>query len=165
MLMRFPLTVALLLAAPAFAQAPAAPSDGSRRAPTVAAVLNACQADLRTLCGEEPFEASGLSQCVQRNRDRVSPDCRAVFPAAPEPSRPARTTDLRSAQRATRQACAGDLRSFCDGKTGRERGACMRDNREKFSSTCQDALSDLRSARQAQRGGGRRQDQDEDDAF
>ena len=160
MLMRWLLTATLLIAAPALAQT-SAPSESSRRTSTVAAVIDACQADLRTVCGEEPFEAGRLSQCIERNKDKVSPACQAVWPSAAEPQQ-ARTTDLRSAQREVRQACAADLRSFCDGKRGRERGDCLRDNREKFSSSCQDAMRNVRSARQAQRRGGNQQDEDDE---
>src|ERR687894_1507640 len=107
MLTRCLLTAAFLTAAPALAQT-SAPSDSPRREPTVAGVLDACQADLRTVCGEEPFEASRLSQCIQRNKDKVSPACQAVWPSAAEPQQ-ARPTDLRSARREVRQACAADL--------------------------------------------------------
>jgi hypothetical protein len=113
-----------------------------------------------TVCGEEPFEAGRLSQCIERNKDKVSPACQAVWPSAAAPQQ-ARPTDLRSAQREARQACAADLRSFCDGKRGRERGDCLRDNREKFSSTCLDAMRNVRSARQAQRRGSNQQDEDD----
>lgn len=154
MLLRSLLAAALLTATPAFAQTPA---DSTRQAPTIAAVIDACQADLKALCGEEPFEPSRLSQCIQRNKDKITPACQATWPAEAEPQR-ARTTDLRSAQRAMRQACTADLRSYCDGKRGRERGACLRDNQAKFSSACQDALRDLRGARQAQRRGGNQPD-------
>jgi hypothetical protein len=160
MLTRWLLTATLLIAAPALAQT-SAPSESSRRTSTVAAVIDACQADLRTVCGEEPFEAGRLSQCIERNKDKVSPACQAVWPSAAEPQQ-ARPTDLRSARREVRQACAADLRSFCDGKRGRERGDCLRDNREKFSSTCQDAMRNVRSARQAQRRGGNQQDEDDE---
>jgi hypothetical protein len=160
MLMRWLLTATFLIAAPALAQT-SAPSESSRRTSTVAAVIDACQADLRTVCGEEPFEAGRLSQCIERNKDKVSPACQAVWPSAAEPQQ-ARTTDLRSAQREVRQACAADLRSFCDGKRGRERGDCLRDNRDKFSSACQDAMRNVRSARQAQRRGGNQQDEDDE---
>jgi hypothetical protein len=159
MLTRWLLTATLLIAAPALAQTPA-PSESSRRTSTVAAVIDACQADLRTVCGEEPFEAGRLSQCIERNKDKVSPACQAVWPSAAAPQQ-ARPTDLRSAQREARQACAADLRSFCDGKRGRERGDCLRDNREKFSSTCLDAMRNVRSARQAQRRGSNQQDEDD----
>jgi hypothetical protein len=159
MLTRWLLTVTLLIAAPALAQT-SAPSESSRRTSTVAAVIDACQADLRTVCGEEPFEAGRLSQCIERNKDKVSPACQAVWPSAAAPQQ-ARPTDLRSARREARQACAADLRSFCDGKRGRERGDCLRDNREKFSSTCLDAMRNVRSARQAQRRGSNQQDEDD----
>jgi hypothetical protein len=161
MLTRLLLPAALLIAAPALAQTAAAPPDSARRAPTIAAVIDACQADLKAFCGEEPVEAGRLSQCIQRNKDKVTPACQAVWPSAAEPQR-ARTTDLRSAQREARQACAADLRSFCDGKRGRERGDCLRDNQEKFSSACRDAMRDLRSVRQAQRRGGNQQDEDDE---
>jgi hypothetical protein len=51
-------------------------------------VIDACQADLRTVCGEEPFEAGRLSQCIERNKDKVSPACQAVWPSAAEPQAP-----------------------------------------------------------------------------
>jgi cytochrome c556 len=161
MLTRWLLTAALFVAAPALAQT-SAPSDSTRREPTVASVMDACQADLRTVCGEEPFEASRLSQCIQRNKDKVSPACQAVWPSATGPQQ-ARPTDRRSDRREARQACAADLRSFCDGKRGRERRDCVRDNQDKFSSACRDAMRDLRSARQAQRRGGNQQDDDDDE--
>ena len=160
MLTRWLLTATLLIAAPALAQTPA-PSESSRRTSTVAAVIDACQADLRTVCGEEPFEAGRLSQCIERNKDKVSPACQAVWPSAAAPQQ-ARPTNLRSAQREARQACAADMRSFCDGKRGRGRGDCLRDNREKFSSTCLDAMRNVRSARQAQRRGSNQQDEEDE---
>jgi hypothetical protein len=39
---------------------------------------------------------------------------------------------------------------------------CVRDNQEKFSSACWDAMRDLRGARQAQRRGGNQQDEDDE---
>src|SRR5918997_4687762 len=138
MLTRWLLTAALFVAAPALAQT-SAPSDSTRQEPTVASVMDACQADLRTVCGEEPFEAGRLSQCIQRNKDKVSPACQAVWPSAAEPQQ-ARPTDLRSAQREERRACVADLRSFCDGKRGREGRDCVRSNREQFSAACRDAM-------------------------
>src|SRR5215207_9440288 len=144
MLTRWFLTATLLTAAPALAQT-SAPSDSTRREPTVAGVMDACQADLRTVCGEEPFEPSRLSQFIQRNKDKVSPACQAVWPNATGPQQ-ARTSDRRSDRREARQACATDLRSFCDGKSGRERRDCVRDNQEKFSAACRDAMRDMRSA-------------------
>ena len=160
MLTRWLLTATLLIAAPALAQT-SAPSESSRRTSTVAAVIDACQADLRTVCGEEPFEAGRLSQCIEHNKDKVSPACQAVWPSATGPQQ-ARTSDHRSDRREVRQACAADLRSFCDGKSGRERRNCVRDNQDKFSSACRDAMRDMRSARQAQRRGGNQQDEDDE---
>ena len=164
MLRRLLLTATFLIAAPALAQTPAAPSDNTRRAPTIAAVIDACQGDLKAFCGEEPVETSRLSQCIQRNREKVSPACQAVWPSAAEPQQ-ARNTDRRSSRREARQACAADLRSFCDGKRGREARECLGDNREKLSQDCRTALNDSRGGRRERRAGGRQQDQAEDDEF
>ncbi len=89
----------------------------------------------------------------------IAPPALAQTSAEPQQ---ARTTDLSSARREARQVCVADLRSFCDGKRGRERGDCLRDNQEKFSSACRDAMRDLRSVRQAQRRGGNQQDEDDE---
>src|SRR5215207_3854931 len=149
MLTRWLLTATLLSAAPALAQT-SAPSESSRRTSTVAAVIDACQADLRTVCGEEPFEAGRLSQCIERNKDKVSPACQAVWPSAAEPQQ-ARPTDRRSSRREARRASAADLRSFCDGKRGREARECLGDNREKLSQDCRTALNDSRGGRRERR--------------
>ena len=143
MLIRLSLMGAILIAAPAFSQAPASPS---QRPPTVAAVMDSCQADLKTLCGDEPFETNRLFQCVRQNRDKLSPACQAVWPDAPRP-RQAGNTEVRSEAREMRQACAADLRTHCGDKRGRERGQCQRDNLDKFSEACRTALSDLQRAR------------------
>jgi hypothetical protein len=159
MLIRLTLMATILIAVPALAQTPASPSQSQRPA-TVAAVLDSCQADLRTLCGNEPFQMNQLTQCVRQNRDKLSPACRAVWPEAPQP-RQAGNADVRSEARAMRQACAADLRTQCGEKKGRELNQCRRANLDKFSEACRTALADLQRARQAQRRGGSQQD-DED---
>jgi hypothetical protein len=87
----------------------------------------------------------------------IAPPALAQTSAEPQQ---ARTTDLSSARREARQVCAADLKSFCDGKRGRER---LSDNQEKFSSACRDAMRNVRSARLAQRRGGNQQDDDDDE--
>jgi len=90
----------------------------------------------------------------------IAPPALAQTSAEPQQ---ARTTDLSSARREVRQVCAADLKSFCDGKRGRERRECLSDNQEKFSSACRDAMRSVRSARLAQRRGGNQQDDDDDE--
>ncbi len=161
MLIRLTLMATVLIAAPAFAQTSAPPSNSVQQPPTVAAVIDACQADLRAVCGSEPFEMNRLTQCVRQNRDKFSPACQAVWPEAPQP-RQAGNADVRSEARAMRQACAADLETHCAGKTGREGNLCQRANLEKFSEACRTAITDLQRARQAQRRGGNQQDDDQD---
>ncbi len=153
---RLILMATVLIAGPAFAQAPASLPQSQGPA-TVAAVLDSCQADLKTLCGNEPFQVDQLTQCVRQNRDKLSPACRAVWPEAPQ-RRKAGHIDVRSKTRATQQACAADIRAHCTFKRGRDLRQCQQDNQDKFSEACRTALADLQRARQAQRRGGNQQD-------
>ncbi len=158
MLTRLTLMATVLIAAPAFAQTPASPSQSP---PTIAAVMDSCQVDLKTLCGSEPFEMTKLTQCVRQNREKLSPACKAVWPEAPQP-RQADNIDRRSAARTVRQACATDLQTHCSGKRARELNLCQRDNQDKFSEACRTAITELRRARQAERRGGNQRDDDEE---
>ncbi|WP_372786718.1 hypothetical protein [Phenylobacterium sp.] len=63
--------------------------------------------------------------------------------------RPPQTPEMQAARQAMRQACAADMKTLCDGKQGREEMMCMRDNAEKVSSPCKDAMMKMRAARQA----------------
>jgi len=47
------------------------------------------------------------------------------------------------------QSCAADMKTLCDGKTGREMMMCMRDNGDKVSAPCKDAMGKMMAARQA----------------
>jgi hypothetical protein len=52
------------------------------------------------------------------------------------------------------QACAADMKTLCDGKEGREAMMCLvRDNADKASQPCKDAIAKMRAARQAGGGG------------
>ena len=63
--------------------------------------------------------------------------------------RAAPTPEMQAARQAMRQACAADAKILCDGKEGREAMMCMRDNAEKVSQPCKDAMMKMRAARQA----------------
>ena len=56
--------------------------------------------------------------------------------------------DAQAAREAMQKACATDQKSLCDGKQGREMFACMRENNDKLSAGCKDAMAKL------PRGGG-----------
>ena len=58
--------------------------------------------------------------------------------------------EMRAARQAVMGSCATDMKTLCDGKTGREAMMCMRDNADKVSAPCKDALMKMMAARKAQ---------------
>jgi hypothetical protein len=65
--------------------------------------------------------------------------------------------EMQAARQAMQQACAADMKTLCDGKEGREALMCIaRDNADKASQGCKDAIAKMRAARQAAGGGGGR---------
>jgi len=70
--------------------------------------------------------------------------------AQPPAGAPAQTPEMQAARQAMMQSCAADMKTLCDGKAaGREQMMCMRENAEKVSQPCKDAMAKLRAARQA----------------
>jgi hypothetical protein len=51
--------------------------------------------------------------------------------------------EMRAARDAMVQACAADAKSLCDGKQNREMMMCLRDNAEKLSDPCKEAMSKM----------------------
>ena len=49
--------------------------------------------------------------------------------------------DMQAARAAMMQACASDLTSLCAGKEGRDANMCLRQNSDKVSPGCKDAMS------------------------
>jgi len=76
----------------------------------------------------------------------------AQEPPAGGGDRPAPSPEMMAARQAMRQACAADMKTLCDGKQGREAMMCMRDNAEKVSQPCKDAMMKMRAARQPPAG-------------
>ncbi len=62
--------------------------------------------------------------------------------------------EMQAARQAMMQACATDAKSLCADKQGREMLMCLRDNAEKTSQPCKDAMAKMRAARQGGTGGG-----------
>jgi len=55
--------------------------------------------------------------------------------------------EMQAARQAVREACAADMQSLCAGKEGREAMMClMRDNADKASQGCKDAMAKMRAA-------------------
>ena len=62
----------------------------------------------------------------------------AAFAQQPAPS-----PEMQAAREAMTKACAADMKTLCDGKMGREMMMCMRENTEKVSAPCKDAMSKM----------------------
>jgi hypothetical protein len=74
----------------------------------------------------------------------------AAFAQTPPPGGgPAPTPEMQAARKAMMEACATDRQTLCADKQGREAMMCMRDNADKLSPPCKDAMSKMRAARQA----------------
>ncbi len=55
--------------------------------------------------------------------------------------------EMRALFQAARDACAADAKTLCDGKAGREMMMCLRENADKVSAPCKDAMSKLPARR------------------
>jgi hypothetical protein len=53
---------------------------------------------------------------------------------------------MQAARAAMREACAADMQKLCEGKTGREGFMCLRENADKASQGCKDAMAKMRAA-------------------
>ncbi|HEV2533264.1 hypothetical protein [Phenylobacterium sp.] len=51
--------------------------------------------------------------------------------------------EMVAARQAMRAACAADFKTLCDGKEGREAFMCLRQNADKASAGCKDAMSKM----------------------
>jgi hypothetical protein len=56
--------------------------------------------------------------------------------------------EMRALFQQVREACANDMKTLCADKTGREAMMCMRQNADKASPACKDAMSKLPPPRQ-----------------
>jgi hypothetical protein len=61
--------------------------------------------------------------------------------------------EMMAARQAMMQACAADTKTLCDGKApGRETMMCLRENAEKVSPPCKDAMAKMMAARRPPAG-------------
>ena len=68
---------------------------------------------------------------------------------AQDAARPAPTPEMQAAHKAVMESCAADRETLCSGKQGRDAMVCMRENAEKLSAPCKDAMTKMRAARDA----------------
>ncbi|HXA37771.1 MAG TPA: hypothetical protein VNW53_02120 [Phenylobacterium sp.] len=60
--------------------------------------------------------------------------------------------EMQAARQAMQEACAADMKTLCDGKTGREAMMCIRDNADKISTPCKDAVAKMMASRRPPAG-------------
>ncbi len=63
--------------------------------------------------------------------------------ASAQAQAPAPSPEMQAAREAVTKACAADQKSLCDGKQGREMFQCMRENTDKLSAGCKDAMAKM----------------------
>ena len=73
----------------------------------------------------------------------------SAFAQPPAGGGQAPSPEMQAARQAMMQACAADQKTLCADKTGREAMMCLRDNADKTSAPCKDAMAKMRAARQA----------------
>ena len=69
--------------------------------------------------------------------------------AQPAAGAPAASPAMQAARAKMMEQCGADLKKFCDGKTGSDRGQCMRDHAAEMSDGCKAAMQEMMAARQA----------------
>ena len=120
------------------------------------AAKKTCAPDMASLCaGKTGREAM---MCMHENRDKVSQPCKDAIakvrhhrmfgrrwgrPMGGEGMGPP-SPERRAAMDAAKKACEPDMAALCAGKTGREAMMCMRENHDKVSQTCKDAMAKAR---------------------
>ncbi len=63
--------------------------------------------------------------------------------SAAQAQAPAPSPDVQAARDAFRKACGDDMKNLCGDKQGREVFQCLRDNNDKVSQSCKDAMAKL----------------------
>jgi hypothetical protein len=67
----------------------------------------------------------------------------AAFAQPPAGGGQAPSPEMQAARQAMMQACSADMKTLCDGKAGREAFMCLRQNADKASAPCKDAMSKM----------------------
>lgn len=135
------------------------------------AVMQACGGDMQKLCpGQQGREAM---MCLRQNGEKASAACQAALAKAPRrgggggggtpsadgagPVAPAPAAqggggggggftpspEFAAARQALMQACGADMKKLCPGQEGREAFMCLRQNTDKASGACKDALAKM----------------------
>jgi cytochrome c556 len=61
--------------------------------------------------------------------------------SAVEAQAPAPSPEMQAAREAFRKACGDDAKNLCPDKQGREMFQCLRENNDKVSQSCKDAMA------------------------
>jgi len=125
---------------------------GDRPSPMIA-----CAADIKKLCdGKKGRDAF---MCLRQNKAKVSAGCQAAMAGGPGRSAGGGAAgagaaggstgggtpspEMAAARAAMVQACGADMKKICPGQEGREAFMCLRENTDKASAACKDAMAKM----------------------
>jgi multidrug efflux system membrane fusion protein len=123
-------------------------------------MMLACAADMKKLCsGKQGGEAF---MCLRQNRAKASPACKAAMASGRGGGGAGGggggyagagggggaqggggSPEMAAARQAAMQACGADMTKLCPGQQGREAFMCLRQNTDKASAACKDALAKM----------------------
>jgi multidrug efflux system membrane fusion protein len=138
-------------------------------------MMLACAADMKKLCsGKQGREAV---MCLRQNQAKASPACKTAMSAAAAAraagaaggsgaggagggyaggggsGQGGGSPEMAAARQAAMQACGADMKKLCPGQEGREAFMCLRQNSDKASGACKDAMAKMPHRPQPPAGG------------
>lgn len=127
------LVVPACAVAQSLAQAPATAPPGAATQGQGAGPLEACRADVDTLCASDPKTPGWRGKCLRENTAKLSDACKSALAA------------MRDQRETVRTACAGDIEQHCKAEAAEKDGGrpmrCLKSNEDKLSAGCKSAMT------------------------
>lgn len=111
--------------------------------------LEVCKEQVQSVCGDvEPGEGR-IKACIAENQASFDPQCQEAFERRSERRQRGNRGKAKGLKKQVRAACEADVRAMCGEPESREAlRACVSENRQSFSSECQDALKKAKKGKQ-----------------
>jgi hypothetical protein len=91
-----------------------------------------CHADIEKFCKDVEPGKGAILKCLKDKEAELSEVCRSHH------------KKMKGMRKEVREACEVDAKKFCGEKKGKERRACVKENREKFSEECRNEWKEMR---------------------
>ncbi|MEQ1710544.1 MAG: hypothetical protein ABL908_03985 [Hyphomicrobium sp.] len=133
---RFAAAIAAMLVVPVAAlpqlrtdAAPGAAAQGKSAGP-----LEACRADVDTLCASDPKSPGWRGKCLRENTAKLSDACKSALAA------------MRAQRETVLTVCAGDIEQHCKAEAAEKNDGgrpmrCLKSNEDKLSAGCKSAMT------------------------